>query len=394
MTKGRMRIKFLLFFCLLIFTAAGFCLLSAHTAYAAGLEVDYPTFVSDINVVSKTELPEYLKYVFDLGIFIGFLTVFIGLAWAGVLYFLSPAKPDAVADAKDRAAGAISGAIILTLLYLIITTINPQLRIFKLQKLDPITADNTEKKPAGVYFYNSKDCSDDPKPNPEVSGIKDLGDKKNKINSVQIQSNPENDDYYVAVLYDVVDFRGKCQYINPKSKCDPVRPEPFAASATINKYDFFPSGDGVTFYRKSFFNKQGGYYKVENSKIKGIYVELLSNLKFQDPSNKDKDNPDGCTVPKDEQDCSMYDKNGQCVKRECPALAGENISSIKIDGAYLLLMVYLDPAKDDKKGPWSYCQAFPISGDVNQTGPKQIKWDSIMTTGKMPNAVVIIPIVK
>jgi len=97
-------------------------------------------------------------------------------------------------------------------------------------------------------------------------------------------------------------------------------------------------------------------------------------------------------VPKEEQDCVKYDKNGLCEQRGEPPLNGENITSVKIAGDYLVLFVYFAQG-DSPNGPWTSCQSFPIAIDVNNDGPRQMKWQNIRNyKGFVPNYVVIIPI--
>ncbi len=355
----------------------------------ADLEVKYPTLASGATLTASSDLTQYLKYIFDLGISIGFFAVFLSLVWAGVLYLLSPAKPSLLADAKDRISGAISGLLILVTLVLIITTINPQLAIFNFKPLDEISPPATPPPPASVNFYKSPDCSGDS--NIQTTSIQDLGDLTNKINSVKII--PDKDTAYITILYDIKNFWGKCQYINPDNTCEPVNP--FAASASIYPFDFNPAGNGVFVYRNSFFNQTGGWLKISNDEIKNegsdsIYVGNLEKMRFTGDSS-DYNNAKKCTVPKEEQDCVLWDKNGTCLKKQCPNLANENISSIKIDGSYIVLLIYFDPS-DKQTGPWTYCQAFPSVDDANKIGPQQIKWSAIRNRGQNPNSILIIPV--
>lgn len=348
------------------------------------LEVAYP--IIDGQALNEgTQLPQYVLYLFNLGMFVGFFAVFISLVWAGVIYFLSAASAASVdlrADAKDRVTGAISGLLILALTYLIITTINPQLSFLNFNKLPPPPPAPEQKKPSGVYFYQKTGCADD-SANANTSSIADLGTAlRNKINSVGFLQDTASQTYYVPILYDAINFQGMCRYLNPNQACQNVAP--FATtSASIFKYDTNPNGDGVYFYRKSYFNEKGGSYKVNNSEIKGIYIQKLENLKFQG-------------VPENEQDCTAFDKNGECSQnsRRPPSLSGENISSVKIKGNYIVLFVYSGP-QDNSAGPWTYCQEFPTVDDVNKLGPQQIKWENIRNHGKVvPNYVAIIPIQK
>ena len=349
--------------------------------FAMALEVQYPTLSTGASVTSNTPLPEYFKYVFDFGMFAGFFAVFLSLVWAGVLYLMSPAKPDLLTSAKDRVSGAITGLLILATLYLIITTINPALRIFQLNKLDAIPPAPDPVPQAGVYVYNQSNCKPPVPELPHTTSVPDLGPLTNRVNAIDIVQHPNEDLYYISILYDSPNFWGKCQYINPNSSCISVKP--FAASSSIYQYDPSPSDEGVIFYRKSFYNREGGWHKVSNSEIKNtgsnnFYTAELAKLKFND-------------VPENEQDCVKWDIMGSCIDREPPSLAEENISSVEIKGNYMVLFVYFDKSLDPAKGPWSFCQAFPTKDDINKDGPKQIKWENVrnISTGNLPNFMII-----
>jgi len=390
-----------LYICLCCFTFFNVLLfaLSADITLATGLEVKYPE-ISGQSITTSTKFPEFALYIFNAGMALGYFSVLISLVIAGVMYVLSPAKPDLVRAAKDRISGAISGLLILTFTYLIITTINPQLNVFKLNELEAIPEEvETEKKPAGVYFYKESGCSDK-ETQPYISSVPDLGDLKNTVGSVEIVKDDETKTAYISILYDNTNLWGKCLYVNPNKPCSPGAS--WAASASVHQYNFSPNDDGVYFFRKACFNKidqpykditglidyckkqSGGWYKVDNSEIKGIFGGDKGNLQklvFND-------------VPEEEQNCTKYDKDEKCIQRTPPTLGGENISSIIIRGNYLVLFVYQGPG-GTSAGPWDSCQEFPTSNDVNNLGPQQIKWENIRNNdGVIPNYVLIFPIKK
>jgi len=412
--------KFWQIFFIVTFLFFGFLILSTAkvSAVSAGsikLEVAYPT-ISGQTLDATTTLPNYIKYLFDAGMFLCFFAVFLSLIIAGAMYLLSPLKPDMQTDAKDRISGAISGLLILVLVYLIITTINPQLNILNSTKLPPVPPPPKAKKAPGVYFYkaNCDSSAISTTAQPYIASAPDLGKLKNALNFVDIQQDTATKDAFITILYKNPNFWGECQYINGNDRCKPIDIKKMpASSASIYKYDPDPNGDGVYFFRKSCFNDQsgsgtsgliaqcqkdsGGWYEVKNSDIKGIYVKKLEDLKFQD-------------VPKEEQTCNEYDNNGKCTKREIPALYGENISSMVIKGNYLVLFIYAAKS-DDLYGPWTSCQEFPTITDVNRLGPQQIKWENIRNSSvevkdttasgankknsvmpAIPNYVAIIPI--
>ena len=362
--------------CILFFLCLGFFYLSVNKALA--LEVQYPTLPgTQGTITSTTTLPDYVVYLYRFGMFAGFFSVFISLVIAGAMYILSPVNAEIKASAKDRVSGAISGLLILALSYLIITTINPQLSILSFNELPPVPPPPAPKQPPGIYFYEQSECSDS-SVLPVTSDVADFDELKNKINSVGIEQGSGG---YITILYDAINFQGKCLYLNPTQSCQSV--DPWASSASILSYNRNYNGNGVSFFRKSYFNSQGGKYDVKGSQIGGGLVLDLSdpNLRFQG-------------VPEEEQDCVMYDDNGKCARngRQPPSLGGDNITSIKINGNYFVLFIYKGP-QDNQSGPWTYCQAFPTSDDANKIGPQQIKWENIRNHGNVvPNYVMIIPI--
>ena len=383
---------------------------------AQELSIQPPTAAAGQGAGSGGDLPAFVTNLFNVGMSLGFGIVFVSLAIAGVMYFLSPISANMKSEAKDRISGAISGLLILLSTYLIITTINPQLSVFKLDKLQTTNVESPNiQKPSGVYFYKSG-CSDDTV-QPNSSSISNLGILKNRIKSVGIVQNANSQGSYITILYDNINFWGKCQYIG-KSSCTTV--EPFAASASIHEYDENAGSGKVYLFRKSCLNDKaddqsydnasslidhcktvgGGYYEIKNSG--DIDVEKLDDLRFEG-------------VPEDEQNCIKYDKNGLCAvdtkDPDCikynkdglckwpPSLSGENISSIIIDGNYVVLLVYFGP-NDNEEGPWTSCQEFPTMDDVNKFGPRQVKWENIRNSngtisgsnGVIPNYVIVIPI--
>lgn len=388
-------------FCFLFFLGFVFLLFGcffAQKIYA--LEVKYPTISGDINLntAGDVPLPDYVKYLFDLGMFIGFFSVFASITMSGIGYLISFVYPGSAVMgwARDRFSGAITGLVILTTVYLIIITINPQLSILAWGDLPPIPP-APQQTPAGIYFYKTSDCTGENRV--DTTNIPDLGAFKNKVNSVSVLHNPDTGEYYVGLLYNNLNFEGKCVYLLPKEDCQST-PSASGVSASVHTYNFSPNDDGVYFYRKSYFDDKGGYVKIPNDNIKkaGVYEKKLDGLKFISDINSPPciADPDSCcTVPKDEQDCAEYKDDGSCSKRTCPTLDGGNTSSIYIHGNYIVVMVYAGYQDPDitTEGPWTYCQEFPTDDDINRTGPIQIKWQPVRKDlSGLPNAVLIIPV--
>jgi len=400
-------------FCFLIFFVVGLFCLSINSAFAK-LEVAYPT-IANQTLTENTKLPDYIKYIFNISIFIGLIAVFASITVAGVMYFLSPIKAEWLANAKDRVFGALSGLLILILMYLVLVTINPQLSILSQNKLPPNSQPPEEKRASGLYFYKASSCSDE-NVSVNTSSLPDFGPQKNRIRGVEVVKNSEDNTSYISILYENTGLWGKCLYLDPnQTGCQTV--EPFAASASIHRYNNKSNSDGVYFYRKTCFNKvedemngvgdladycnenSGGYLKVSDSEIRrdSVYVGDLTQLKFTGSSTSGN-----CTAPEEERICISYDKNGKCTERDCPILGGENISSIIINGSYIVLFVYNAPEEtnEEQQGEgdetlkyWTSCQEFPSQNDPDRLGPKQIKWENIRNDGGViPNYVVIIPV--
>jgi hypothetical protein len=297
---------------------------------------------------------------------------------------MSPAYPsaDLLARAKDRVSGAVTALLIFALLYLIMTTINPQLSTIKFDTMPPeaATSTNYDNRSPGAYFFTKPGCPQDDKnfSSTKIS-IPDLGDKRNSVNSVGVASGSNG---YVVVLYEDINFRGKCQYINA-GQCTNLATA-FPASASV--YERFSAlGGGIRFFRKSFFNPQGGYYDISSGEIGSLYIQDLNKLRFKCPPG-DKD----CILI---QDCVQYDENHECVKREPATLAGENISSIAINGNYFVMLSYAGPGQTCQSVINDSCQGFPTPDDINKMGPPQIKWEKIRNNKNVvPNCVMIVPV--
>ena len=433
--------------------------ISATTTPA--LEVSYPT-ISGQTLTPTTKLPAFAKYLFELGMFIGFFSVFLSLTIAGVMYILSSANAEKRKDAADRVSGAISGLLILTLTYLIITTINPQLKVFGYTPLPENPPPPPITRAPGIYFYKTpaSSCTGDGQMN-TTGNVFDLGsDLRNKLGALQLVQ--DTGTTYFSILYNNPGLWGKCQYIKSTSGCLSGT-FGWVTSASVHQYDDSSSGGsgndvGVYFYHKPCFNNitsknqatnitalinhcntiggsgtttSGGYLKVSDSEIRGggnsFYVKNLDDLNFTGDTAGGN-----CNVPTEQQNCIKYSDNGSCADihqtntlgggtdpcsssgdaasdsctlgdgsagkqgsnacRCCPALGGENISSIIINGNYLVVFIYFKNG-DAEKGPWTSCQEFPLSGDINKFGPQQIKWEDIRnSSGAVPNYVMIIPL--
>lgn len=91
-----------------------------------------------------------VKYLYEWGLFIGGLAVFIALLIGGFLYLTSVGDPGKMREAKDRISSALIGLVILFSIYLILNTINPELTVltpptFEPPLIPPVSTEAFEK---------------------------------------------------------------------------------------------------------------------------------------------------------------------------------------------------------------------------------------------------------
>jgi len=113
---------------------------SARAAEATSdraLEIVYPQIpgVATPKVIS-TGLPDYIKYIFSLSVWLIGLVILGALIYSGFQYFTSFGNPEKFSAAKNGIISAFLGAIILLSAYLLFNTINPQLTILEVKNLD------------------------------------------------------------------------------------------------------------------------------------------------------------------------------------------------------------------------------------------------------------------
>ena len=140
--------KFIVIFCLFLL----FLFLSlTASAQESKLEVEYPEIGGIKPETVTTELPEYVRYVFNFSIIIAGLVLFGALIYGGVKYLTSTGNLPALIDAREQILAAFLGIIILLSSYIILTTINPQLIVFNLPELEK----------AEILCRNNDDCLGD-----------------------------------------------------------------------------------------------------------------------------------------------------------------------------------------------------------------------------------------
>ena len=134
----------LLFLFLLLFIFLGATFVFAQKP----LEVTYPQIPGATPPkTTTTALPDYIRYIFQLSLFVGALVTFGSLIYGGVRYLTSAGSPSAQKDAQSQISAGILGLIILFAAYLILNTISPQLVAFK---VSPLEKAPTSRPPAFI----------------------------------------------------------------------------------------------------------------------------------------------------------------------------------------------------------------------------------------------------
>lgn len=131
-----------------------FCLFSFFLliGFAFAQEVVYPAAPEAPAPTTRSLLPDYVKYIFNLTIAMVGIIAFGVLVFAGFRYLTSAGKTEIISSAKNQIKSAFLGVIILLFSYIILTTINPQLIILPSPILEeislptePVTPDSPQK---------------------------------------------------------------------------------------------------------------------------------------------------------------------------------------------------------------------------------------------------------
>ena len=106
-----------------LLTVIGISLSSAVFA----LQTTWPSSPTGIQLTDNSDLTDLVQYLYEWGITLGGLAVFIALIIAGVQYLGSVGDPGAMREAKGRIISAGIGLALLLGSWLILNTINPEL---------------------------------------------------------------------------------------------------------------------------------------------------------------------------------------------------------------------------------------------------------------------------
>ncbi len=169
------KISKLIFFILLLFLFLG-------ANFVSALEINYPdlpgadppqNFVNDPSIASEDILSLYVKYFFNLSIWIAGIIALGALIYGGVRYLTSTGKPDAMASAKDQITAVFFGLLLLLSSYIVLSILNPELIVLKIPKLELIEVVSLTKCttdancPAGQICKPEGICAIPPAPTKE-----------------------------------------------------------------------------------------------------------------------------------------------------------------------------------------------------------------------------------
>ncbi|MBI4123094.1 MAG: hypothetical protein HY458_01880 [Parcubacteria group bacterium] len=104
-------------------------------AFAQQLELEYPQVPGGAQPPNEVRsLPNFIKYMFNLGIAVAGLAAFVSFVYGGFRYVSSAGNPGALSDAREQIKASLLGLVLLLGSWLLLTTINPQLVILKIDK--------------------------------------------------------------------------------------------------------------------------------------------------------------------------------------------------------------------------------------------------------------------
>ncbi len=101
--------------------------------FSQPLEIQYPQ-LPGAQLSQKPLLPDFIKYLYTFSVLAaGFLSVGSSV-YGGFKYIASAGSPSARNEARAQITGGILGSLVILGGYILLSTINPQLTIFKIEK--------------------------------------------------------------------------------------------------------------------------------------------------------------------------------------------------------------------------------------------------------------------
>ncbi len=185
---------------LLVLFLASFCL--ALTAEDRPLEVPLPEIGSESGITATPLLPDYIKYIFNFAVVICGFVAFGVLVMGGVRYVASAGNPSTMSDANGQMLAGIMGLVIILGSWLILNTINPQLKVINLEYKE---SELVDEGTAEVLL-----CKDSGTENCKLfqRSVSTLGEINGQVNYIRF--NNTEGITYGAVLHSKQNWQGNC----------------------------------------------------------------------------------------------------------------------------------------------------------------------------------------
>ena len=225
---------------------AGFCL--AEEEGARPLEVPLPEIGSESAINTAPLLPAYIKYIFNFAVIICGFIAFGVLVVGGIRYLASAGDPSTMSDANSQMISGIMGLVIILGSYLILATINPQLKMISVEYQKPeLTAEGV----AQVLL-----CKDSGEENCKLfqQSSSSLGDMNGQVKYIRF--NNTEDMKYGAVLHSKPNWQGSC-VVCLESGCD-ISKANGGYSITVFAQGTGGGGNAVTLYEVDSYNELCG----------------------------------------------------------------------------------------------------------------------------------------
>lgn len=137
-------------FILVVFLAGVILSVSSSFVFALQPELQYPQVQGAEPPTTSKQLPQFIKYLFNLSLIIAGLIAFGALVYGGIMYVTSAGNPGALGEARTQIFAALIGIAVLFGSYILLTTINPQLIVLQISK--------TGAAKQGVILYSQAGC--------------------------------------------------------------------------------------------------------------------------------------------------------------------------------------------------------------------------------------------
>ncbi len=130
---------------------------------ASALQVDWPDSPLGTPLNDSSELPQLIQYLYEWGVALGGLAVFVVLLYSGFQYLISTGNPAQITATQESIKSAVIGLVLLLGSWLILYTINPELTTFK-----PLIMPEPESLLGNCEFYYEIDPETGEKKEPPI----------------------------------------------------------------------------------------------------------------------------------------------------------------------------------------------------------------------------------